>query len=61
MSHEFAEDTANGHDRQLMTTPNQTGEQDRVNRRPKHIPMNLLPAILITYVPFLMGDNNVIK
>ena len=56
MTHEFTEDTANSHDSQLMTTPNQTGKQDRVNRRPKHISMNLLPSILITYVPLLMRE-----
>lgn len=53
VSCELYEDTAQGHRAQLVPSPHQGGEDDGIGRRPEHIPVYLLPAILIPYVSLL--------
>ena len=53
MSCELYDYTAQRHSAQLVTSPDDGGEEDGIGGGPEHIPMHLLPAILVTNIPLL--------
>lgn len=46
-------DAAQGHHGQLVAGAHQTHKGDGVRRGAEHIPMHLLPAVLVSQVPLL--------
>ena len=59
---QFAEDGEGDdderHEGDLVAGADQCREHHRVHRGPEHVPVHLLPAVLVSQVPLLWGVNN---